>query len=77
MKQKKLEVTIPPTKPTKPVAKIEYLYSGLLQKQVLDKTCVKKDYEYITMGNKDSTWRREVVMEVVDRNSLYGKTGEG
>ena len=35
------------------------------------------DYEYLIVGNTYSTWRREVVMEVVDRNSLYGKTGEG
>ena len=34
------------------------------------------DYEYVTMGNGDSTRRREIVMEVVDRNSLYGKTEE-
>ena len=35
------------------------------------------DYEYITVGNGDSTRRREIIMEVVDRNSLYGKIEEG
>ena len=37
-----------------------------------------QDYDYDTMGGEVSTRRRrEVKMEVVDRNSVYGKTEEG
>ena len=37
-----------------------------------------QDYDYDTMGDEVSTRRRrEIKMEVVDRNSIYGKTEEG
>ena len=36
-----------------------------------------QDYDYDTMGDKVSTRRKAVKMEVVDRNSVYGKTEEG